>query len=208
MWKRDEAEPATPSAPKPNEATPPRETRRSKEPLSEKAAIGERAAIGRSITIKGEVTGDEDLLIQGRVDGSVELEQNALTVGAEGRVKANITARVITVEGEVEGDLKAKEQVVLRSSARVQGDLTAPRVVLEDGATFRGLVDMGDPPGKGESAPGAGEKNKEASDTKNASSAGAGKTGQDTSKPVSVGTPTPAGTGKDSSSGGTEKTKP
>jgi cytoskeletal protein CcmA (bactofilin family) len=59
-------------------------------------------------------------------------------------VKANISGRVVTVEGEVEGDLRAQEQVILRSSARVQGDLTAPRVVLEDGANFRGLVDMGE----------------------------------------------------------------
>ena len=114
------------------------------EPTRTATSQGERATIGRSIIIKGEVRGDEDLLIQGQVDGSVDLKQHAVTVGGDGRVKANITARIVTVEGEVEGDLKAKEQVILRSSARVQGDLTAPRVVLEDGASFRGLVDMGE----------------------------------------------------------------
>jgi cytoskeletal protein CcmA (bactofilin family) len=101
--------------------------------------------IGPSITIRGEVSGDEDLLIEGKVDGSVDLELHAVTVGGEGRVKANITARVVTVEGEVEGDLKARDQVILRTAARVKGDITAPRVVLEDGANFRGLVDMGEP---------------------------------------------------------------
>lgn len=104
----------------------------------------ERATIGRSIIIKGEVRGEEDLLIQGQVDGSVDLKEHAVTVGGDGRVKADISARIVTVEGQVEGDLRAKEQVILRSSARVQGDLTAPRVVLEDGASFRGLVDMGE----------------------------------------------------------------
>jgi cytoskeletal protein CcmA (bactofilin family) len=123
------------------------ETLRSSPPVA-----GERAAIGRSITIRGEVTGEEDLLIQGRVEGSVDLKEQAVTVGREGTVKANISGRMVTVEGEVEGDLTALEQVILRSSARVQGDITAPRVVLEDGATFRGGIDMGAPTGKGEGA--------------------------------------------------------
>ncbi len=122
----------------------------------------ERATIGRSITIRGEVSGDEDLLIQGRVDGSVDLKERTVTVGKEGKVKANVTGRMVTVEGEVEGDLIAHEQVTLRSSARVLGDITAPRVALEDGATFRGQIDMGATPAKGETAspvsPSAGKK--------------------------------------------------
>jgi cytoskeletal protein CcmA (bactofilin family) len=108
----------------------------------------ERAAIGPSITIRGEVSGDEDLLIQGRVDGSVDLKQHTVTVGREGQVKAGISARVVTVEGKVQGDLVAEEQVILRSSARVEGDITAPRVILEDGANFRGGVDMGESTGR------------------------------------------------------------
>ena len=106
------------------------------------------ATIGRSITINGEVTGDEDLLIQGKVEGSIELKQQSITVGQEGRVTASITGRVIVVEGQVEGDLKAEEQAVLKATAKVQGDIAAPRVVLEDGATFSGGVDMGEPLGK------------------------------------------------------------
>jgi len=137
MWKKDEATGMEPQG----VDTPPRPTHAAR-PSS---PAGSRAVIGPSITIRGEVSGDEDLLIQGRVEGSVDLELHAVTVGGEGRVNANITARIVTVEGEVEGDLKAKEQVILRGSARVKGDLTAPRVVLEDGANFRGLVDMGDP---------------------------------------------------------------
>ena len=103
----------------------------------------ERATIGRSITIKGEVTGDEDLLIQGTVDGSIDLKQHSVTVGPEGEVNADITGRVVTVEGVVDGDLTGHDQVILRSSAKVKGDIKAPRVILEDGANFRGGVDMG-----------------------------------------------------------------
>jgi cytoskeletal protein CcmA (bactofilin family) len=107
-------------------------------------APGGGAVIGRSITIKGEVTGDEDLVIQGRVDGSVDLQQHAVTVGPEGQVKANITGRIVTVEGKVEGNVTGDEQVLLRRGSWVQGDLKGPRVVLEDGAHFRGGVQMGE----------------------------------------------------------------
>lgn len=157
MWKKDEVEPPRPSTPTPAE------TRIEPQAPKPQGKGSDRAVIGRSITIKGDVTGDEDLLIQGQVDGSVDLQKNGLTIGSEGRVKADLRARIITVEGEVEGDLKAKEQIILRTSAQVQGDLTAPRVVLEDGATFRGLVDMGDPMGKAEGGSGAGSKPSEAS---------------------------------------------
>ncbi|HSK20237.1 MAG TPA: polymer-forming cytoskeletal protein [Longimicrobiales bacterium] len=136
MWKKDDM-PETAS-------TPRQETPSGYERSAPPRATGERATIGRSITINGEVSGDEDLLIQGRVDGSVNLKQHSVTVGPEGEVKANITARVVMVDGRVEGNIKAEEQVVLRSSALVEGDIAAPRVVLEDGARFRGGVDMGE----------------------------------------------------------------
>ncbi len=139
MWKRDEAQDSPPEHP----GSPP--------PTSAPASRGgDRATIGRSIRIRGEVSGDEDLLVQGRVEGTIELGAHAVTVGPEGHVKADVKARIITVEGRVEGNLKAEEQLVLRSSARVEGDLSAPRVVLEDGARFRGGIDMGDPAERGE----------------------------------------------------------
>ena len=108
------------------------------------APATELAIIGRSITIRGEVTGEKDVLIQGRVEGSVDLKQHSVTVGPEGEVKASISGRIVTVEGRVEGDLTGDEQIILRQSAWVQGDIAAPRVVLEDGVNFRGGVDMGD----------------------------------------------------------------
>lgn len=132
MWKKDEAEKRVVARPE-----PPSER---EQPV--RSAGQEPATIGPSITIRGEVTGEEDLVIQGRVEGSVDLKQNSVTVGPEGAVKADISGRVVTVEGSVEGDIRADEQVVLRSTARVQGDISAPRVMLEDGAHFVGGVDM------------------------------------------------------------------
>lgn len=128
-----------------NEETPDREpkSRDTTDRPQRRPASGE-AVIGESIRIQGEVTGDEDLTIQGYVEGSVDLDDHSLTVGSDGEVEADVSARVITVEGEVTGDLDGEEQVVVRSSARVRGDICAPRVVLEDGAHFRGGVEMED----------------------------------------------------------------
>ena len=134
MWKKEEGSSTQPSTDHrtPSVASP-----------QKSSGGGGRATIGPSISIKGDVTGSEDLLIQGKVDGSVTLEKHMVSVGSEGHVKADIVGRVITIEGKVEGDLTAQEQIILRGSAQVHGDIKAPRVVLEDGATFRGLVDMG-----------------------------------------------------------------
>lgn len=103
---------------------------------------GDRAVIGPSITIKGDVSGEEDLVIQGRVEGKVDLAQHHVTVGANGRIKANIVGRSVTVEGEVDGDLRADEQIAIRKSGKVRGNISAPRVIIEDGATFKGSIDM------------------------------------------------------------------
>jgi cytoskeletal protein CcmA (bactofilin family) len=100
------------------------------------------AAIGPSITIKGDVSGDEDLVIEGRVEGKVMLAKHNVTIGPDGHVKADVNGRTVVVEGEVEGDLRGEEQIVLRHSARVEGSIAAPRVTLEDGAVFRGGIEM------------------------------------------------------------------
>ncbi len=145
MWKKEDMpEPVTYSRPEPTTPEPARTAIPTTGPVVERTGTGERATMGRSITIRGDVTGDEDLLIQGRIDGSVDLKQHSVTIGREGEVRADVGARVIVVEGKVEGNLRADEQVVLKSSAQVQGDIAAPRVVLEDGARFRGGVDMGE----------------------------------------------------------------
>ncbi len=113
--------------------------------------VPELARVGGTITVKGEVVGDEDLLIEGRIEGSVDLKSHCVTVGTKGNVQADIVGRIVTVEGTVRGDLTATEQIVLVASASVEGDLTAPRVRLEGGAYFRGGVVTGDPGAAGES---------------------------------------------------------
>jgi cytoskeletal protein CcmA (bactofilin family) len=100
------------------------------------------AAVGASITILGDITGEEDLTILGRVEGKVDLPQHVVTVGQSGRVKADIHARVVSVSGEVHGNLVAAEQILIRKTATMLGNLTAPRVGLEDGCSFRGSVEM------------------------------------------------------------------
>lgn len=106
------------------------------------ARIKDTATIGPSIRIRGDLAGDEDLLIQGQVEGTISLEQNLVTIGKEGKVNATVNARVIIVEGQVDGDLNSEEQVTLKKSAGVRGNIVSPRVSLEDGARFKGSIDM------------------------------------------------------------------
>ena len=98
--------------------------------------------IGSTILIKGELSGDEDLLIEGRVEGKIELSKHNVTIGKNGRVKADVYGGVITIEGEVHGNLFGEDQLVLRQSSIVRGNIVAPRVILEDGADFKGSIDM------------------------------------------------------------------
>lgn len=100
------------------------------------------AVIGPSIQIDGTLKGDEDLIIQGKVDGTVELKKNSVTIGESGEVKADIFAHTVIVEGKVEGKIVGSEQVVMRKTAKIRGTLIAPRVMLEDGARFNGTIDM------------------------------------------------------------------
>jgi cytoskeletal protein CcmA (bactofilin family) len=106
------------------------------------AGAGQPALLGSSITIKGEVYGSEDLTIEGQVEGKIELKDHNLTVGRQGRVKAQIHAKTVVIEGQVEGDVLAEERITMKETAHVSGDLLAPRVAISDGAQFRGSVDM------------------------------------------------------------------
>lgn len=147
MFKKDPGEELTPS-----QSRPVQSPSAGQAPKPNAARGGGPATIGPSITIKGDVTGNEDLVIQGKIDGKVDLAKHNVTIGPEGRVKADVFGRSVIVEGEVEGDLRGEEQVILRHSAKVQGNITAPRVALEDGATFRGGIEM-ESSGKRSSAP-------------------------------------------------------
>ena len=98
--------------------------------------------IGPSIVIKGNVSGDEDLLVHGRVEGSIDLGAHEVSVGESGRVTADINAKVVKIDGEVTGDITGNEKVVISKSGNVRGNIVAPRVTLEDGAVFKGSIDM------------------------------------------------------------------
>ncbi|NKC00601.1 MAG: polymer-forming cytoskeletal protein [Pseudomonadales bacterium] len=100
------------------------------------------AMIGQSIQIKGTVTGAENLVIEGTIEGSVELPDHDLTVGESGQVTADLDAKNVKVDGQVTGDIKGSEKVVISKTGRVRGNITAPRVTLEDGAKFKGSIDM------------------------------------------------------------------
>jgi len=104
--------------------------------------LKEQAIIGPSISIKGTLSGKEDLIIQGRVEGRIDLKKNNITVGRNGRIKADVYGRSITIEGEVQGNLFGEERIVLRQSGVVRGDMRAPRVHIEEGSQFKGEVDM------------------------------------------------------------------
>ncbi|MGY6553282.1 MAG: bactofilin family protein [Wenzhouxiangella sp.] len=106
------------------------------------AARAAGAVIGPSIQIDGSLKGDEDLLIQGRVKGTVELKNNSVTIGESGQVTADIYAHTIAVEGRLDGKLVASERVMIRKTAQIKGTIIAPRVTLEDGARFNGSIDM------------------------------------------------------------------
>lgn len=102
----------------------------------------EMAVIGSSIHINGDLRGDEDLRIEGNVTGTVELKNSVLTIGKEGKVTAGVYAKSIAVDGETKGDLYATERVSIHVNARVQGNIIAPRVSIEEGAHFKGSIEM------------------------------------------------------------------
>jgi cytoskeletal protein CcmA (bactofilin family) len=140
MWKRDEAvKPPQPAAP----VVP---------PVPQDSSSGRADAlrhqekdtvnIGKSVIIKGDLSGSEDLTIEGQVEGKIELRQNVLTIGANGKIKATIFAKAVVVQGDVQGDITASERVDIRDNGSVDGDLSAPRIAIADGAHFRGSIDM------------------------------------------------------------------
>ena len=126
--------------------------------LSANHSKGEKsmAIIGQSIVFKGELSGDEDLEIDGQVEGSVELSNNELTVGANAHLKAEVHAKSIVVVGRVNGNLTATERIEVQSTGIVEGDLKAPRLVIQEGAVLNGGIDMtpnGAAAGKSSGAP-------------------------------------------------------
>jgi cytoskeletal protein CcmA (bactofilin family) len=129
VWKKNEPAP-TPQNPVAKPAAPRPEPQ------------GSRATIGSSIVIKGDLSGEEDLIIEGRVEGKILLEKNTVTIGKNGRIKADIQGSSIHVDGKVRGNLYGDKEIVIRASGNVEGNLVAPRVTLENGSQFKGSIDM------------------------------------------------------------------
>ena len=127
-------------------STPPAPTMSSSEPAAPRpvttTTTADQATIGKSLVIKGEVTGSESLYIDGRVEGSINLAGNRVTVGRNGVVAANINAREIVVLGKVRGNLTASDRVDIRSDGSLTGDVVAARISIEDGAFFKGGIDI------------------------------------------------------------------
>jgi len=105
-------------------------------------SAGGAALIGRSVVIKGELDGSEDLTIEGQVEGKIELRDHTLTVGQNGRIKAQVFAKAVVILGELVGNINASETVDIRDKGSVDGDIVAPRVAIAEGAHFRGSIDM------------------------------------------------------------------
>lgn len=136
MWKKPESQPNTMSTQ--NEPA----FIADKPSTSPSTPSGKQALLGRSLTMEGTVSGAEDLLIEGKMKGTVNLRDNAVVVGRHGRVEGDIYARVITVEGEVVGNLHGSERASILQSGFVKGNVSAPRVLVEDGARLKGSIDV------------------------------------------------------------------
>jgi cytoskeletal protein CcmA (bactofilin family) len=151
MWKRDEAvkpggstQPAPAPTAAPASAPPAAEAARPQPVTSVDTHRGleKTVNIGKSVIIKGELNGSEDLTIEGQVEGKIELRQNVLTIGPNGKIKAQVFAKSVVILGEVTGNVTATEKVEIRDNGSVDGDITAPRVAIAEGAHFRGSIDM------------------------------------------------------------------
>jgi len=103
---------------------------------------GDFAHIGKSVVIKGELSGSEDLYVDGNVEGKIELRNHSLTIGPNGNVKADISAKAVVIQGKLDGNVNASERVELRKSAVMAGDLTTQRIAIEEGAFLKGKVDV------------------------------------------------------------------
>jgi len=149
MWKPTNAPSSpnpTPNPEPPRSFTPPAEPVSAPRPAASPAInTQEQATLGKSLVIKGEVTGSESLYIDGRVEGSINLPGNRVTVGRNGVVSANISAREIVVLGKVRGNMTASDRVDIRGEGSLTGDVVAQRISIEDGAYFKGGIDIRKP---------------------------------------------------------------
>jgi cytoskeletal protein CcmA (bactofilin family) len=165
MWKPNQTgspnpspnpEPARPATPQASSFEP--GTPRPSTPAGVPAAA-DQATIGKSLVVKGEVTGSESLYIDGKVEGAINLSGNRVTVGRNGQVAANIAAREVVVLGKVRGNINASDRVDIRSEGSLTGDVSAQRISIEDGAFFKGGIDIRKPGSSNEPKPANGVSN-------------------------------------------------
>lgn len=142
MWKRDES--VKPTTPPPPASTPGASPAAPSQQSEARPTMIERdkVNIGKSVVIKGELSGSEDLTIEGNCEGKIELRENVLTIGPNGKIRAEVFAKAVIVLGEVVGNVTASEKVDIRDNGSVDGDIISPRVAIAEGAHFRGSVDM------------------------------------------------------------------
>ena len=138
MWKR----PDDVAVPPPVAAEPPRPVQSTPPTPGRVPAPSSPARLGPSLALEGKLSGEEDLLVEGRFRGEIRVPAHQVTVGSDGRVEGEVSASAIVVEGEVRGNLTASQQVLVRASGRVHGDIRAPRVALDQGCRFKGAIDM------------------------------------------------------------------
>jgi len=144
MWKsrkeEEQLKPAAPSVPS-YTPVPAKEVRPVEIPKSHESR-SEVAHIGKSVVIKGELSGSEDLYLDGEVEGTIELQRNALTIGPNGRIRAHINAREVIIHGKVDGNIRGTDKVELKRTAVLVGDIQTQRITIEDGAYFKGSIDI------------------------------------------------------------------
>ena len=144
MWKRDEA--VRPPSGQPAAAPQPHQPAARSAPAARAETSHflekDNVNIGKSVVIKGELNGSEDLTIEGQVEGTIQLRDHVLTIGPNGKIKAQVFAKSVIVLGEVTGNVTASEKVDIRDKGSVDGDIISPRVAIAEGAHFRGSVDM------------------------------------------------------------------
>ena len=139
LWQKPENDQAAPS-PSSSSSTP-AAPKASTAPSQHRS--GNPAKIGQSIQIKGELTGQEDLIIDGTIDGKVQLKGHHLTIGPNGKINAEVRAKSVQVNGRISGNIHADDKVEISPSGSVLGDIISPRVALADGSSFKGSIDMG-----------------------------------------------------------------
>jgi cytoskeletal protein CcmA (bactofilin family) len=141
MWKPSQSGPVTPSF-NPEPSRPAQPASSVEYPNRAPVTAGDQASIGKGLFIKGEITGTESLFIDGKVEGTIALPGNRVTVGRNGQVAASITAREIVILGKVRGNITATDRVDIRAEGALTGDVTAARISIEDGAFFKGGIDI------------------------------------------------------------------